>query len=209
LAYNIASHLRSNGVNGLGPCVMFNGVEGFIPQANSKSVISGLVSKGIANGVMGNGGSVPVTEVVGNGVMVSENLGNGVNESVQEVLDNGAMVNDVGRPASQVMNNVNGLVSQVDVVAGGVMGNGFVREVANGLMENGISGVSVAGARVMNNGDAGVQSFSLGRAVAGSAPRVNRDRLLRNFNQEIRKDIARLMEYRSYEAIESIMAKNV
>ncbi|GJR31638.1 hypothetical protein Tco_1107870 [Tanacetum coccineum] len=194
LAYNIASHLK--------------------------------VSKGVANGVMGNGGSVSVAEVVGNGLMVGENVGNGVNESVQEVLDNDAMVNGVGRSASQVMNNVNGLVSQVNAVAGSVMENGFVREVANGVIENGVSGASVravnngvagarssslgdvangvmgndvgrAGARVMNNGDAGVRSFSLGGAAAGSAPRVNRDRLLRNFNQEIREDIARLREYRS------------
>ncbi|GKC61956.1 hypothetical protein Tco_1089554 [Tanacetum coccineum] len=194
LAYNIASHLK--------------------------------VSEGVANGVMGNGGSVSVAEVVGNGLMVGENVGNGVNESVQEVLDNDVMVKGVGRSGSQVMNNVNGLVSQVNVVAGGVMENGFVGEVANGVMENGVSGASVravnngvaggrssslgdvangvmgndvgrAGAQVMNNGDAGVWSFSLRGVAARSAPRVNRDRLLRNFNQEIREDIARLREYRS------------
>ncbi|GKE34581.1 hypothetical protein Tco_1453903 [Tanacetum coccineum] len=160
LSYNIASHLRGNGVNGLGPRVMFYGVEGFI-----------------------------LVEVVGNGLMVGEFVGNGVNESVQEVLDNGAMVNGVGRSASQVMNNVNGLMSQVNVVAVLLWG-----DVANGVMGN---DVGRAGARVMNNGDAGVWSFSLGGAAAGSAPRVNKDRLLRNFNQEIREDIARLREYRS------------
>ncbi|GJX03274.1 hypothetical protein Tco_0189190 [Tanacetum coccineum] len=163
LSYSIASHLRGNGVNGLGPRVMFNGVEGFI-----------------------------LVEVVGNGLMVGEFVGNGVNESVHEVLDNGVMVNGVGRSASQVMNNVNGLVSQVNVVAGGVMENGFVGEVANGVMENGF-------VRAVNNGVAGARSSFLGGrgAAAGSAPRVNRDRLLRNFNQEIREDIARLREYRS------------
>ncbi|GJT40583.1 hypothetical protein Tco_0940448 [Tanacetum coccineum] len=226
LAYNIASHLRGNGVNGLGPCLMFNSVEGFVHQANSEGVISGLVSEVVANGVMGDGGSVSVAEVVGNGVIVGENVGNGVNESVQEVLDNGTMVNGVGRFSSQVMNNVSGLVSQVNVVASGVMENGFVEEVANGVMENSVSdasmrainngvagasssslgdvangvmgnGVGRAGARVMNNGDARVHSFSLGGAADGSAPRVNRDRLLRNNNQEIHKDIASLREYRS------------
>ncbi|GKB79015.1 hypothetical protein Tco_0945910 [Tanacetum coccineum] len=175
---------------------------------------------------MGDGGSVSVAEVVGNGVMVGENVGNGVTESVQEVLDNGVMVNGVGRSPSQVMNNVSGLVSQVNDVAGGVMENGFVREVANGVMENGVSGAAVravnngvagasssslgdgangvmgngvgrAGARVMKNGDAGVWSFSLGGAAAGSVPRVDRDRLLRNFNQEIREDIARLSYWNS------------
>ncbi|GJY32098.1 hypothetical protein Tco_0415593 [Tanacetum coccineum] len=122
LTYNIASQLRGNGVNGLGPRLMFN--------------ISGVV----ANGVMGDGGSVSVAEGVGNGVMVGENIGNGVTESVQEVLGNGAKVNGV----------------------------------------------------VMNNGDAGARSFYLGGAPTGSIPRVDRDRLLRNFNQEIREDIARL-----------------
>ncbi|GJX77504.1 hypothetical protein Tco_0324315 [Tanacetum coccineum] len=168
LTYNIASQLRGNGVNGLGPRLMFNSVEGFAPQVNSEGVISGSVSGVVANGVMGDGGSVSVAEGVGNGVMVGENIGNGVTESVQEVL-----VNDV---------------------AGGVMENGFVEEVANGVMGN---GVGRAGARVMNNGDAGARSFYLGGAPTGSIPRVDRDRLLRNFNQEIREDIARLREYRS------------
>ncbi|GJW56690.1 hypothetical protein Tco_0103421 [Tanacetum coccineum] len=184
-----------------------------------KGVVS--VSGVVANGVMGDGGSVSVAEGVGNDVMVGENVGNGVTESVQEVLDNGDMVNGVGRSPSQVMNNVSGLVSQVNVVAGGVMENGFIGEVANGVMENAVSsaavravnngvagasssslgdgangvmgnGVGRAGARVMNNGDAGARSFSLGGAAAGSVPRVDMDRLLRNFNQEIREDIARL-----------------
>nr|GEY58560.1 hypothetical protein [Tanacetum cinerariifolium] len=122
------------------------------------------------------------------------------------------MVNGVGRFSSQVMNNVSGLVSQVNVVAGGVMENGFVGEVGNGVMENGVSAASVravnngvvgasssslgdvangvmgngigkAGARVMNNDDTGVRMFSLGGAAVRSAPRVDRDRLMRNFNQ--------------------------
>nr|GEU85360.1 hypothetical protein [Tanacetum cinerariifolium] len=200
LAYNIASHLRGNDVNGLRPRLMFNSVEGFVPEANSEGVIRGSVLEVVANGVMGDGGSVSVAEIVGNGGVVSENVGNGVNESVQEVLDNGTMVNGVGRFSSQVMNNVSGLVSQVNVVAGGVMENGFVGEVGNGVMENGVSGTSV---RAVNNGVAGASSSSLGdvangvMAAAGSAPSVDKDRLMRNFNQEIREDIARLMECRS------------
>nr|GEU33485.1 hypothetical protein [Tanacetum cinerariifolium] len=226
LAYNIASHLRGNDVNRLRPRLMFNSMEGFVPEANPEGVIRGSVSEVVANGVMGDGGSVSVAEVAGNGGMVGENVGNGVNESVQEVLDNGIMVNGVGRFSSQVMNNVSGLVSQVNTVAGGVMENGFVGDVGNGVMKNGVSGASVravnngvvgasssslgdvangvmgngvgrAGARVMNNGDVGVRRFSLGVAAFGSAPRVDRDRLMRNFNQEIRKDIARLRGYRS------------
>nr|GFA86891.1 hypothetical protein [Tanacetum cinerariifolium] len=187
------------------PCLMFNSVEGFVPQANSEGVIRGSVCEVVANGVVVDGGRVSVAEVVSNGGMVGKNVGNGVNESVQEVLDNGTMVNGVGRFSSQ---------------------NGFVGEVDNGVMENGVGGASVravnngvagaissslgdvangvmgngdgrAGARVMNHGDAGVHTFSLGGAAAGSSPRVDRDRLLRNFNQEIREDIARLREYRS------------
>ncbi|GJV94690.1 hypothetical protein Tco_1546267 [Tanacetum coccineum] len=213
LAYNIASHLRGNGVNGLGPRVMFNGVEGFIPQANSEGVISGSVSEGITNDVMGNGGSVSVAEVVGNGLMVDEN----------------------------VMNNVNGLVSQVNVVTGGVMENGFVEEIANGVMENGVSRASVralnngvvgarsyslgdvancvmgndvgrAGARVMNNGDAGVQSFSLGGATDGSianglrivvhrrCQRIDRLEALRNCHEAV--DTIRFWERMQLEDME-------
>nr|GEW64434.1 putative reverse transcriptase domain-containing protein [Tanacetum cinerariifolium] len=188
LAYNIASHLRGNDVNGLGPRLMFNSVDGFVPQANSEGVIRGPVSEVVANGVMGDGGSVSVAEVVGNGGMVGENVGNGVNESVQE---NGF----VGEVANGVMGNgVSGV--SVRVVNNGVAGasSSSLGDVANSVMGN---SVGKAGARVMNNGDAGVCSFSLGGAAAGSAPRVDRDRLLHNFNQEIRKDIARLREYRS------------
>nr|GEV19297.1 hypothetical protein [Tanacetum cinerariifolium] len=196
LAYNIASHLRGNDVNGLRPRLMFNSVEGFVPETNYEGVIRGLVSEMVANGVMGDGGSVSVAEVVGNSGMVGENVGNGVNESVKEVLDNGTMVNGVGRFSSQVMNNVSGLVSQVNVVAGGVMENGFVGEVGNGVMKNGVSGASV---RAINNGVVGASSSSLGdvaNGVMGNGVGRVGARVMNNGDAGVREDIARLREYR-------------
>nr|GEV91403.1 hypothetical protein [Tanacetum cinerariifolium] len=197
LAYNIASHLSGNDVNRLRPRLMFNSVEGFVPEANSEGVIRGSVFEVVANGVMGDGGSVSVVEVVGSGGMVGENVGNGVNESVQEVLDNGTMVNGVGRFSSQVVNNVSGLVPQVNDVAGSVMENGFVGEVGNGVIENGVSGASV---RAVNNGVVGASSSSLGdvaNGVMGNGVGRVGARVMNNGDAGVREDIARLREYRS------------
>nr|GEX12891.1 putative reverse transcriptase domain-containing protein [Tanacetum cinerariifolium] len=220
---------KSIDVNGLGPRLMFNSIEGFVPQANYEGVIRGSVSEVVANGVMGDGGSVSVAEVVGNGGMVGENVGNGVNESVQEVLDNGTIVNGVGRFSSQVMNNVSGLVSQVNAVASDVMENGFVEEVANSVIENGVSGASVravnngvavasssslgdvannvmgnsvgkAGAQVMNNGDAGVRNFSLGGADAGRHHHIDRLEAVEDSREAA--DIIRFWERMQLEDVE-------
>nr|GEW94348.1 zinc finger, CCHC-type [Tanacetum cinerariifolium] len=61
---------RTNDDSEDGPCLMFNSVEGFVPQANSEGVIRGSVREVVANGVMVDGGRVSVAEVVSNGGMV-------------------------------------------------------------------------------------------------------------------------------------------
>ncbi|GJV56890.1 hypothetical protein Tco_1457895 [Tanacetum coccineum] len=140
-------------------------------------VISGVV----ANGVHGDGGSVcNVDEGFSVGNVVAGECG-WENGFIGEVA-NGVIENAVSSAAVRAVNN-------------GVAGasSSFLGDGANGVMGN---GVGRAGARVINNGDAGAQSFSLGGAVTRSVPKVDMDSLLRNFNQEIRKDIARLREYR-------------
>nr|GEU80268.1 hypothetical protein [Tanacetum cinerariifolium] len=139
-----------NDVNRLGPCLMFNGIEGFVPQANSEGVIRWSVSKVVANSVMGDGGSVSGgLNVVAGGVME--------NSFVEEVA-NGVMENGVSGASVRAVNN--GVAGASSCSLG---------DVVNGVMGN---GVGRAGARVVNNGDARVRSFSLGGAAAGSSPRI-------------------------------------
>ncbi|GJV74249.1 hypothetical protein Tco_1494244 [Tanacetum coccineum] len=148
LTRNVASHLRANGVYGFVPRVMFDGVEGFVPQVMANSIrgsVSEIVANGVIdNGVMSNGVSESVLEVVANGVTA-----NGVSGSAPEVAANGVMV----------VSSVNGLGSQVE---------------DNGVIDNGFSRYAI---RVGSNGVGELVS----QFVAG----------------EIRKDLARLREYRS------------
>ncbi|GJW72696.1 hypothetical protein Tco_0129613, partial [Tanacetum coccineum] len=103
---------------------------------------------------------------------------NGVSRSVPKVEANSVVANGVGVSRS---------VPQVQ--ANGVMANGVSGSVAPG-MTNGVSG-SVS--QVVADGG----SSSLGEVASKYVPQVDKDHLLGYFNKEVRKDLARVREYRA------------
>ncbi|GJY54847.1 hypothetical protein Tco_0446511 [Tanacetum coccineum] len=147
-----------------------NGVYGFGPRVMFDGV-EGFVPQVMDNSVRGS-----VSKVVANGVMDNGVMSNGVSESVPEVVANGVKANGVSGSA-------------LEVAANGVIDNGFSGS-ANRVGSNGVG-------ELVSQFVAGVRSSSVRGVTAQSAPQVDKDRLLRYFNQEVCEDLARLGEYRS------------
>ncbi|GJT01532.1 retrovirus-related pol polyprotein from transposon TNT 1-94 [Tanacetum coccineum] len=175
----VCSRVIANGVNVSGSRVTANGVNGSVPGVTANGV-DRFVSQVMANGVIGY-----VPEVV-----VNDFVANGVGRSVVRVQANGVMANDVGGSATRVMTNgVSGSIPKIGV-------NGLSRSVpqvqADGGMANGVSGSVALG---MTNGVSGSVSQVVADGASETVPQVDKEHLLGYFNQEVRKDLARLRQY--------------
>nr|GEU84164.1 hypothetical protein [Tanacetum cinerariifolium] len=154
--------------------------------------ISILVPQSLVNGVMAN----DVGESVGQGV-VNVVMPNGVSGSTVEGIGSGMMAN--GLSESVTTNGVSESISQgigVGVrdsvgIGGGVMANGvsepIPRDMVNGVRANGVSD------SVDHGICDGIMANGVREAVASeSVDRLDKERLLRCFNQKVVEDLGRL-----------------
>ncbi|GJT51876.1 hypothetical protein Tco_0978033 [Tanacetum coccineum] len=184
-----ASQFMGNGISGSGSSVTTNRVNGFVPGVTTNGV-ERSIPRVMVNGVVANGAGGSAAQVMNDGVSrsVFEVVVNGVSRSVARVEANAIIANDVGGSAAHGMTNgASGSVSEVGV-------NGVSRLVsqvqADGVIANGVGGSFDLG---MSNGVSGSVS---------SVPQVDKDHLLRYFNQEVREDIARFWERMQLEDVE-------
>ncbi|GJY32428.1 hypothetical protein Tco_0415923 [Tanacetum coccineum] len=114
--------------------------------------------------------------VIDNGVdrFVSQVRVNGVSGSIPGVVVSGVVCNGVGGSAAKVMND------GVSVIANDV-GESAAQNMTNGASES-VSKIEVNG---------------VGSGSVAFVTQVDNDHLLGYFNQEVRKDIARVREYRA------------
>ncbi|GJZ41363.1 hypothetical protein Tco_0588249 [Tanacetum coccineum] len=220
IIHGSTSQFAGNDVSGSGSSVMVNGVNGFIPSVIANGVdrfvsevrvndVSGFVPGVVyvnesGSGVMVNGVNGSLPSVIANVVdrFVSEVRVDDVSGSVSGVVVNGVMGNGVGGSAAEVVNDG---VSVIGNDVGGFAAQNMINGASRSVSEIGVNGVGrlvsqVEADYVIANGVGGSVGPGMSNGVSGSvasATQVDKDRLLRYFNQEVHEDIARLREYRA------------
>ncbi|GJY86887.1 hypothetical protein Tco_0500913 [Tanacetum coccineum] len=164
------------------------------------------VGQGVVNVAMPNGISGSTVEGMGSGMMANgfskSVTTNSVSESVPQGIGIGVRDNVVSESVPQGMVNgvrANGVSESVYLGIGdGIMANG-VREPVRRGMVNGVrnNGVSRANRESVSEVVVDGSSSSFRQTASESVDQLDKERVLRCFNQEVVEDLGRLREYRS------------
>ncbi|GJX17038.1 hypothetical protein Tco_0217870 [Tanacetum coccineum] len=177
-------------VEGIGSGVMANGFwESMISNGGNESVLDG-----IGVGVRDSGVGVSVSQGMVNGVRA-----NGVSELLSQRIGSSVATNDVSERIPQDMVNgfrANGVSQSVHHGIGDAINANGVREpiprgIVNGVMDNSVSRANRESvSEVVVDGS----SSSFRQAGYESVDRLDKERLLRCFNQEFVEDLGRNCE---------------
>ncbi|GKA28961.1 hypothetical protein Tco_0715206, partial [Tanacetum coccineum] len=165
--------------------------------------VSGIVSQSVVNGVGTNGDGKLVPEGVVNGVRINGVRANEVSRAgresvvndvgtngVGELVPKGMRVNGVSREGREFVVNVTTEILAVNGVKTNGVGESVLKDVSNGVRTNGVSVSGVVRepvSKVMANGS----SSSIGKADSRFSGKLDKERLLAWFNQEVVDDLGR------------------